>query len=77
MFWLYHEDASWEPEDRSPGAGRVLYWLASAVAVVILVFAIADFVISVAQGHPILHIVGFAAAGVIWLIGRLCRSFLD
>jgi hypothetical protein len=29
MMWLYREDAPLEPEDRGPGVGRVLYWLAS------------------------------------------------
>jgi hypothetical protein len=51
---LYHGDAPWEPEDRGPGAGRVLYWLATAIAAVILVFAIVDFFTSWAEGHPIL-----------------------
>jgi hypothetical protein len=41
------------------------------------VFAIVDFFTSWAEGHPILHIMGFAAAVVVWLIGRLCRSFSD
>jgi hypothetical protein len=77
MIWLYHEDAPWEPENRGPGAGRVLYWLASTIAAVILVFAIVDFFTSWAEGHPILHVAGFAAAAVVWLIGRLCRSFSD
>lgn len=74
---LYHRDAPWEPEDRRPGLGRLLYWLASTIAVVILVFAIGDLFVSWMQGRPILHIVGFAAAAVVWLIGRLCRSFSD
>jgi hypothetical protein len=56
MIWLYHEDAPSEPENRGPGAGRVLYWLASTIAAVILVFAIVDFFTSWAEGHPILHI---------------------
>jgi hypothetical protein len=38
MILLYHEDAPWEPENRGPAAGRVLYWLASTIAAVILVF---------------------------------------
>jgi hypothetical protein len=74
---LYHGDTPWEPEDRGPGAGRVLYWFASTIAFVILAFAITDFLISWAEGHPILHIMGFAAAVFIWLIGRLCRSLSD
>jgi hypothetical protein len=77
MTRLYHQGAWWEPEDRGPGVGRVLSWLASTIALVIVVFAIADFFISWAQGHPILHVVGFAAAAVVWLIGRFCRSLSD
>jgi hypothetical protein len=77
MMCLYHDDASWEPQGWSPRPGRVLYWLASAIAAVILVFAIVDLFASWVQGHPILHIMGFTAAAVVWLIGRLCRSFSD
>jgi hypothetical protein len=63
-----------EPESRGPDAGRVLYWFASTIAFVIFVFAITDLLISWAQGHPILHIMGFTTAAVVWLIGRFCRS---
>lgn len=75
MMCLYREDAPWEPDRRGLGLGRGLYWLASTIAVVILVFAIVNLFISWAQGRPILHVVGFAAAAVVWLIGRLCRLF--
>lgn len=77
MIWLYDQDTPWGPEGRSSSVGRVLYWLASTIALAILVFAIVDLFVSWMQGHPILHIVGFTAAAGIWLIGRLCRSFSD
>jgi len=60
-------------EDLPPG--RMLYWFATAVATLIVIFAVADFFISWAQGEPILRIVAFVAAAVVWLIGRACRSF--
>ena len=53
----------------------MLYWFATAVATLIVIFAVADFFISWAQGEPILRIVAFVAAAVVWLIGRACRSF--
>jgi len=56
--------------------GRVLYWLATIVAGLIVIFAIGDFFISWAQGAPILRIVAFIAAAVVWLIGLICRSLL-
>lgn len=77
MTWRYDDDARWQAEDSGPGAGRVLNWLASTIAAVILAFAITDFLTSWMQGHPILHIAGFAVAAVVWLIGRLCRLFLE
>lgn len=77
MTRLYHGGAWWEPQDQGSGTGRVLSWLANAIALVILLFAIADFFLSWEQGHPILHIVGFASAAVVWLIGRFCRSLSD
>jgi hypothetical protein len=56
--------------------GRVLYWLATIVAGLIVIFAVGDFFISWAQGTPILRIVAFIAAAVVWLIGLICRSLL-
>ena len=56
--------------------GRVLYWLATIVAGLIVIFAVGDFFTSWAQGTPILRIVAFIAAAVVWLIGLICRSLL-
>jgi hypothetical protein len=74
MTWIDDEDAWRQPGDRGPSPGRILYWLATAVAAVIVIFAVSDFFISWAQGQPILRIVAFVAAAVVWLIGRACRS---
>jgi hypothetical protein len=74
MTWIDDEDAWRQPGDRGPSPGRILYWLATAVAAVIVIFAVSDFLISWAQGQPILRIVAFVAAAAVWLIGRACRS---
>jgi len=75
MAWI--NDEHWREAD-SAGlrAGPTLYWLATIVAVLIAVFAVADLFIGWAQGAPILRIVAFAAALAVWLIGRLCRALL-
>ena len=74
MAWIDDEDAWRRLGDRGPSPGRVLYWLATTVAALIVIFAAADFFISWAQGQPILRIVALIVAGTIWLIGRACRS---
>jgi len=56
--------------------GRVLYWLATIIAGLIVVFAVGDFFISWAQGTPILRIVALVAAAAVWVIGLICRSVL-
>jgi hypothetical protein len=62
--------------ERELTAGRVLYWFATIVAGLIVVFALGDFFISWAQGTPILRIVALVAAAAVWLIGLICRSLL-
>ena len=57
--------------------GRTLYWLATIVAALILVFVLADFSNSWAQGAPIFRVVPSIAAVAVWLIGRACRALLS
>jgi uncharacterized membrane protein len=70
------DDAWWELRDSGLHAGPTLYWLATIVAFLIVVFAAADFFISWAQGAPIVRIVAFIAALAVWLIGWICRALL-
>ena len=53
-------------------AGRILYWSATIVAGLIVIFAVADFFFSWEQGTPILRIVAFIVAAGVWLIGLIC-----
>jgi hypothetical protein len=72
MAWI-DDEAPWEPGETGLRAGRTLYWLATIIAVVIVVFALADFFISWAQGAPIVRVFAFITAAAVWLIGRICR----
>jgi hypothetical protein len=75
MAWT--DDKSWrQPGETPPSAGRTLYWLATIIAAIIVVFAVADFFIGWAQGAPILRIFAFVAAAAVWLIGRALRALL-
>ena len=77
MAWI--DDEWWEPgESRQTGftAGRTLYWLATIIAAVIVVFVVADVLISWAQGAPTVRIVALIAAFTVWLIGCICRAVL-
>jgi len=70
---------TWTNSDvrREPAlVGRTLYWLATIVAALMVVFAIADFFIAWAQGAPILRVFALVAAALVWLIGRALRALL-
>jgi hypothetical protein len=73
MAWINEDDGRWEPDRTELSVGRVLYWLMTVIAALIVIFAVGDFFISWGQGTPILRIVAFASAVVVWLIGFICR----
>jgi hypothetical protein len=76
MAWIDDDDTRWEPDKIGLSVGRILYWLATIIAVVMVVFAVADFFVGWAQGAPILRIFAFIAAAAVWLIGRALRALL-
>jgi hypothetical protein len=78
MAWIDEiDDKEWQ-EHSGTGlhAGPTLYWLATIIAALIVVFAVADLLISWAQGTPIVRVVAFVAAAGVWLVGRICRALL-
>ena len=75
--WTNNDDVRWQGGETSLNAGRTLYWLATIIAVLMVVFAIADFFIGWAQGAPIVRVVAVIAAVAVWLIGRACRALLS
>jgi hypothetical protein len=75
MAWI--DDEMWlDAGETGLRAGPTLYWLATVIAALIAVFALADFFISWTQGAPIVRIFAFIAAIAVWLIGRICRAVL-
>ena len=73
MVWTDHEDDGLDPTDRGLHAGNILYWLATIVAGLIVIFVI-TLAISWAQGQPILRIFALLTALLVWLMGRICRA---
>lgn len=71
--WIDSE-TSWQPEALRPG--RALFWLATLIAAMMVVFVTADVLISWAQGAPTVRIVALIAAVAVWLIGCICRALL-
>jgi|SRR6516164_8326581 hypothetical protein len=76
MTWTNHDDVRWEPGETELTAGRIFYWLTTLVAALMLIFAVADFFISWAQGTPIVRVFALVAAAGVWLIGRAVRALL-
>lgn len=76
MAWI-DDESRWESGETGFGVGRTLYWLATIIAAIIVVFAVADFFTSWAQGAPIVRVFAFMAAALVWLIGRACRALLS
>ena len=74
--WTNNDDVRWQGGETSLNAGRTLYWLATIIAALMVVFAIADFFIAWAQGAPILRVFALVAAALVWLIGRALRALL-
>jgi len=74
MVWTDHEDDGLESLDRGLKVGNVLYWLATIVAAMMVIFVVADLATSWAQGQPILRLFALLTAVLVWLIGRICRS---
>jgi hypothetical protein len=72
MTWINDDDFLPRPDEIN--TGRVVYWLTSIVAFLIVVFVVADFFISWAQGTPIVRIVALLSAIVVWLIGSAFRA---
>ncbi len=56
--------------------GTALYWIATIIAGLIVVWAVWNYVYNTDRGEPIIQIVPLLLAGAIWLVGRACRYLL-
>jgi hypothetical protein len=53
--------------------GQFLFWLATIIAGVLVVWVAWGYVYTSNRGEPIISIVPLLLAGVIWLAGWVCR----
>jgi hypothetical protein len=65
-----------QPSDHEASWGLVLYRGATAVAVLLLVLALGNWLYNLSQGRPLIPLIPVMAAGVIWLIGYGIRYLL-
>ena len=54
--------------------GELVYWAATILAGLIVVFVVWGYVQNTDAGYPVLPIVPLLCAGAIWLAGRACRN---
>jgi hypothetical protein len=55
---------------------KILFWEATAVASLIAVWVLWEFVYDSERGQPIIQYHALLIAGVIWLVGWACRQTL-
>ena len=53
--------------------GKTFYRTAATIAVVIMVLVVCSYVYNNNRGEPLMPIFPVLLAGVIWLLGRVCR----
>ena len=56
--------------------GDLLYWTASLVAVLIMLWVVWSYIVNGNSDEPIIRLVPLMFAGIIWLLARLFRSWL-
>jgi hypothetical protein len=56
--------------------GRFIYWLATMIAGVLVVWVVWGYVYTSNRGEPLILIVPLLLAGAIWLAGWVCRKVL-
>ena len=56
--------------------GRFIYWLATMIAGVLVVWVVWGYVYTSIRGEPLISIVPLLLAGVIWLAGWVCLKVL-
>jgi hypothetical protein len=63
---MRYDEMAWRP-------GEVLYWTSTVVAGLIVLLVVANYMSSTGVGEPIIGIIPLLLAGVIWLVGWVCR----
>lgn len=55
---------------------KVVYWVATIVAGLIVVVVLVGYFSNAAAGEPVIPIAALLLAGAIWLIGWVCRHVI-
>jgi uncharacterized membrane protein len=55
---------------------KVVYWVATIVAGLIVVVVLVGYFSDAAAGEPVISIAALLLAGAIWLIGWVCRHVI-
>jgi len=56
--------------------GELIYWTATVVAGVIVIFVVWSYLQNTNEGYPVISFVPLLFAGAIWLAGRVCRRWV-
>jgi len=56
--------------------GKIIFWLATIIAGLIVVWVGFNYVYNIDSAYPILPVAPLLFAGVIWLVGWTCRRGL-
>ena len=56
--------------------GKFIYWAATLIAVLIVVAVVMSYASNASEGDPVIPITPLLLAGVIWLVGWVCRNVL-
>jgi hypothetical protein len=55
--------------------GELIYWTATVVAGLIVIFVVWGYLQNSNEGYPVIPVVPLLFAGAIWLAGRVCRGW--
>ena len=56
--------------------GKFIYWAATLIAVLIVVAVVMSYASNASEGDPVIPITPLLLAGVIWIVGWVCRNVL-
>jgi hypothetical protein len=59
-----------------PRWGKIVYWVATGIAVLIVLTVVVGYASNASEGEPVIPIVPLLIAGVVWLIGLAFRHWL-
>ncbi len=65
-----------QEDNGSIGVGDFIYWSATTIAALLVLWVIWAYVYNANRGEPIIQILPLVIAAVVWVAGRTCRALL-